>query len=69
MENFFKNKFLFGGVAYGFVLIFVAVYSPFLNKALGTVPLKPVYWLLVLFVGLASIFWVEMIKIVGNHKK
>jgi len=66
--NFFQNKFLFLGVAYGFLLTFAAVYLPFLNKILGTTPLKPFYWLLVLGVALIATFWTEAIKFIYNQK-
>jgi len=62
-ENFFKNKFLFLSVAYGFLLLFLAIYLPFLNRVLGTVPLKPAHWLLVFAVALITTLTVELIKI------
>ena len=62
-ENFFKNKFLFLSVAYGFLLLFLAIYFPFLNKVLGTVPLKPIHWLLVFAVALITTLTVELVKI------
>jgi Ca2+-transporting ATPase len=71
-ENFFKNKLLFLGVIYGYALILVAVYLPQANKILGTVPLKPIYWLLVLAVGVLSIVWIEAAKLIrkkNNYNK
>lgn len=62
-ENFFQNKYLLLGVVYGFVLLFSAVYVPQLNKALGTVPLKPIHWFLVFAVGLFVTLLVEVIKV------
>ena len=62
-ENFFQNKYLLLGVVYGFVLLFTAVYVPQLNKALGTVPLKPIHWCLVFGVGLFVTLLVEVIKV------
>jgi len=63
MKNFFQNKYLFLGVAYGFLLIFLAIYFPFLNKILGTIPLEPFHWLLILSVALISTLIVELSKI------
>lgn len=63
MESFFQNKFMFFGVAYGFLLLFLAIYLPFLNKVLGTIPLKPLHWLLIFAVALFTTLIVELVKI------
>ena len=60
--NLFGNKYLIFGVAYGVVLILAAVYLPYLNKILGTVPVAPGFWFLVLAVGMVAIFWIELFK-------
>lgn len=65
-ENFFGNKYLFGGVAYGIVLVIAAIYVPFLNRILETVPLNIYQWLLALSVGIAATFWVEIVKYISN---
>ncbi|KPJ57336.1 hypothetical protein AMJ49_01945 [Parcubacteria bacterium DG_74_2] len=65
-ENFFQNKFMFFGVAYGFLLLFLAIYLPFLNKVLGTVPLRPLHWLLIFGVALITTLIVELVKIFSN---
>ena len=65
-ENFFQNKFMFFGVAYGFLLIFLAIYLPFLNKVLGTTPLASFHWLLVFSVALIATLIVELVKISSN---
>ncbi|HNW96318.1 MAG TPA: cation-transporting P-type ATPase [Candidatus Paceibacterota bacterium] len=67
MENFFKNKFLFLGVAYGFVLLILAVYVPFLNKILGTVPLRFSYWIPAIFVAVITTAMIEIVKIIYNR--
>ncbi|MFA4880260.1 MAG: HAD-IC family P-type ATPase [Candidatus Doudnabacteria bacterium] len=67
-ENFFKNKLLFLGVLYGLSLTFAAIYLPVLNRILGTEPLKPVHWLLVLSVALIATLWAELVKIIYNRK-
>lgn len=68
-ENFFQNKYLFLGVAYGFFLIFLAIYLPALNRVLGTVPLKITHWLLIFSVALVTTFWVEIVKVLVNRGK
>ena len=62
-ENFFQNKFMFFGVAYGFLLLFLAIYLPFFNKVLGTIPLKPLHWLLIFGIALFTTLIVELVKI------
>ncbi len=68
-ENFFQNKLLFLGVAYGFLLTFAAIYLPVLNRILGTQPLKPFHWLLVLAVALITTLWTEVVKMVYQKRK
>lgn len=63
MENFFQNKYLFLGVAYGFVLLFLAIYLPFFNKILKTVPLNSFHWLLVFAVAVITTLVVELVKL------
>jgi len=59
-KNFFKNKRMFLGVAYGFALLFAAIYVPFLNRLLGTVPLAAPYWF---FIFGSAIFVTSAIEI------
>lgn len=68
-ENFFANKYLFYGVAYGFLLIFIAIYLPFFNHLLKTIPLQFNHWLFVFTAGFVAMFWVEIIKYVANKSK
>lgn len=68
-ENFFKNKYLIAAVIYGFLLILAAIYLPFLNRILGTTPLKSNHWLLIFGVGLLIIFWVELFKLINNQRR
>jgi len=65
-ENFFENKVLFFSVLYGFILIFAAIYVPFLNQILGTVPLNLFHWLIVFSVGIFATLIVEISKIFKN---
>ncbi|MDP2918154.1 MAG: HAD-IC family P-type ATPase, partial [bacterium] len=67
-ENFFKNKLLFFGVLYGFLLTFAAIYLPALNRILGTEPLRAKHWLLVFSVAFAATLWAELVKIIYNRK-
>ncbi len=71
-RSFFENKFLIFGVIYGLILTFVAVYLPALNRLLGTVPLKPAYWILVLGIGILGIILTELFKLryfMGNKNR
>jgi len=61
-EKFFKNKILLLSVLYGFILVFSAVYVPFLNTILGTVPLAPYYWIIIFGVGVFATLMVETVK-------
>lgn len=69
MEGFFKNKYLFLAVLFGFILLFFAIYNPRLNAFLGTVPLPPIYWSLVFSVALLTTFLAEITKILSHRKK
>lgn len=62
-ENFFQNKHMFWGVAYGFFFLFLAIYLPFLNRVLGTVPLQAWHWLLIFGVGLFATLLIELAKL------
>lgn len=68
-ENFFQNKYLFWGVLYAFLLIFVALYLPLLNKFLGTVPLNLSHWLIILTTSLLVTLLIEIIKFVKSINK
>lgn len=61
-ENFFKNKVLLFSVLYGFILVLAAIYLPFLNRILGTIPLNFSHWLIVFGVGLFATLIVELNK-------
>lgn len=69
LENFFGNIYLFFGVAYGFGLLCIAIYLPFFNQLLKTVPLGWTHWLLILGVGAVTIFWVELVKFLENRSE
>ncbi len=63
-ENFWKNKYLVAAIIYGFTLILLAVYAPFLNHALKTVPLNFFQWLLIISIGIISIAIIELLKFI-----
>lgn len=66
--NPFANRYLTGGVVLGLVLTALAIYLPFLQNVLQTVPL-PYGWLLgVLGAGLANIGAVELGKWLFRRK-
>lgn len=60
--NLFDNKFLIGSVIYGFVLLFLGIYHPVLNRLLGTTPLTFSHWLYPLIASVITIIWVELVK-------
>ncbi|MGB9743448.1 MAG: cation-translocating P-type ATPase [Minisyncoccales bacterium] len=62
MENLFSNKFLFFGIFYAFLFLFLAIYFPPLNKILNTVPLEAGHWLMVIGVGILTTLILELIK-------
>ncbi len=68
-ENFWRNKYLFLGSAYGILLIFAAVYLPWLNRVLGTTPLALWHWLIVLATSTFVTLIVEIIKLISVRVK
>ncbi len=69
IEKFFENKFLFLGILYGFLLLFLAIYFPPLNKILGTIPLNLWHWGLVLGMGIITTLLLELIKVWLKNEK
>lgn len=60
--NFFSNPYLFLSVVFGLMLQFIAIYNPFFQKILQTVPLGWPEWSLVLGVSISVIVIIEIIK-------
>ncbi|MBT6690900.1 HAD-IC family P-type ATPase [Candidatus Parcubacteria bacterium] len=58
----FKNKYLNGAVIIGLGMQLVAIYVPFFNRALRTVPLTWGEWKVILFVIFVTITLIEVIK-------
>lgn len=68
IKNFFANKYLFLGVASGFILIILAIYLPFFNQVLSTSPLSLGHWAIVLAISTLSLLLVEILKYFDKHK-
>ena len=68
-ENFFGNKFMFLAMIYGFLLLFLAVYFPPLQKFLKTVPLKFWHWVIVFSIGFLTTILLEILKAVFEKKE
>lgn len=66
-DNFFENKFLIAGVIYGFSLIFLAVYNPFLNKILNITPLTLNHWVIVGSISIFTLLIIEASKIISRN--
>ncbi|TSC94008.1 MAG: calcium-translocating P-type ATPase [Parcubacteria group bacterium Licking1014_1] len=61
-KDIFSNRYLVGGVALGFVLLFLSVYFPPLQKLLATQSLSVMEWLIIFSVGLIEISLIEFFK-------
>jgi Ca2+-transporting ATPase len=67
-----QNPFLFFAFGLGLCLMLLAVYLPFLNKVLKTVPLKPSAWLIIFGIALINVLMIEIAKLKYlrlEHKK
>ncbi len=62
----FRNKYLNLGVLAGLLLQLAAVYMPFLNKFLNTVPLSFYHWLMIIAASIIGIIFIELIKFIFN---
>lgn len=60
--NPFKNRLVNISALFGFAMILVAIYLPFLNNVLGTKPLEPIGWIIPIAYGLLTIFIYELAK-------
>lgn len=69
MHGFFKNKYLLLAVAYGFILLFGAIYIPQLNRFLQIVPIMPIHWVYVFMVAILATLSVELAKFVHKWNK
>lgn len=62
-EKFFHNKFMFIAIFFGLLLVILSLYLPFFNRALSTVPLRPLHLILVLGATLFTTLIVELTKL------
>lgn len=60
--NPFSNKWLNLSILFGWIMIFLAVYNPFLQLLLKTVPLPAVDWIMLLGLGLLQVVLIEFVK-------
>lgn len=67
-EKIFDNKYLVGAVLTGFMLTLAAIYVPFLQNILGTVPLAIHELLFLLLLGVITIIMIEIIKWIFIHR-
>lgn len=62
--NPFSNPYLLIATAFGLTLMAIAIYLPFFQKLLSTVPLPPIWLLGVLAIGIINILAIEIGKLV-----
>jgi Ca2+-transporting ATPase len=67
--NFSSNKWLFAAVAFGFAQQLFAIYAPFMNNIMDTVPLQFFEWVFVLVVAIILIAIIEAVKYQTRHYK
>ena len=68
-KNIFSNKYLIGTVVVSFAFQMTAIYHPFFQKILQTVPLNVADWSLMIFVFLVELVIIEVIKYIYLAKK
>lgn len=67
--NLFKNKFLIGAVALGFILQVAVIYMPFLNRVFEVKPLLVKHWILALIPSFLILAAIELIKFSSNRRQ
>jgi Ca2+-transporting ATPase len=68
-KEFFANKYLIGAVFVGFFLQLIAVYVPFFQNLLQTIPLTGADWLIIFMVNVGVILSIEITKWIFIHKR
>jgi Ca2+-transporting ATPase len=68
-HGLFTNRWLWLAVFVGGLLQVAVVYIPFLQRPFGTVPLRPVDWLLCIAVGSTVLWLFELLKVVRRRRK
>ncbi len=61
-RSIFSNRYLNVAALLGIALLFVAVYVPFFQRVLSTVPLDFSFWIIIAVVGLVEIALIEIAK-------
>lgn len=61
-KNPFKNKFFNIGIVFSFITLIVALYVPFLQKILRTIPLGLWDWFILFVLGIINIILIEIVK-------
>ena len=61
-KNPFKNRFFNIGIVFSFITLIVALYVPFLQKILRTVPLGLWDWFILFVLGIINIILIEIVK-------
>jgi len=67
--NIFDNSFLIISVIFGFLMIALAVYFPFLQNILKLIPLNIYDWLILISIGLFNLLAIELGKLLFINKK
>ncbi|MDA2922712.1 cation-translocating P-type ATPase [Patescibacteria group bacterium AH-259-L07] len=67
--NPFDNIFLNASILFGWIMFFVALYVPFFQKILRTVPLNINDWLILIGLGIINLALIEFGKSLFIHKK
>jgi P-type Ca2+ transporter type 2C len=66
-RGLFTNRWLWLAVLVGALLQVAVVYTPFLQRPFGTVPLRPMDWLLCVVVSSTVLWLYELVKLVRRH--
>lgn len=66
--SLFDNKYLIGATVIGMGMMLVAIYVPFFNDALHTVPLTLANWYVILAIGIIEVVGVEVAKWYFIHR-
>lgn len=61
-RDIFSNRILLGAIIFGLVLLLSAIYLPYLQMLLTTVPLSIFNWLIIIAISLAEIILIEFAK-------
>lgn len=67
--SFISNPAMLGGVGIGFGLMYIAVYTPFMQGILGTIALPPIWLAGVILVGVINIVLIECSKLLYRRAR